>query len=152
MLRRPSLWGNKFSTRFAILKTIRRTTDIRKAGGNLNRVRIDELQLEHIINIKGNMQRYFKKYSKTHEDALKHAEEVAEELLDEIRFSIADLQVLKHTIHEMYGGDEKLKGRIPPKIEYDLKAGDKHTQAEVNEILRRLGVMFGELSGVDNIK
>lgn len=144
----PQLWKNKFSTRFAVLKTIRRTGDIRKAGSKLNRVRADELKLEHIIETKGNMQQYFK----THKDALENAEDIAEELLDEIRFSIADLQVLKHTIREIYLGDKELiKKGIPPKIGLDFEAGDKHTQEEVNITLKNLGIMFGELTRDDNI-
>lgn len=144
----PQLWNNGISTKLAVFKTIRRTGDIKKAGSKLNRVRANELRLEHIIKTKGDMQQYFK----THKDALINAEEIAEELLDEIRFSIADLQLLKHVIREMYAGDQELmKKGIPPKIGLDFEAGDKHTQEEINRTLRNLGMMFAELTREDNI-
>jgi hypothetical protein len=92
-----------------------------------------------------------RKYFETHKDELKNAKEVVEDLYDEIRFNIADLQILKHIIREMYQRDEKLMQEgLPPKIGHDLEAGVKHTQQEVNELLKNLGMMFGELTRIEN--
>jgi len=128
--------------KFAPFKTLRQVRDIRKARQELNG--LERANVEEMVALKHHS---MKEYIEGQKDGLKDAEEAVEHSYDAIKWRIFDLIIIKHIIREMYErDDELLKKGIPPKVGNDLKAGVEHTQQKINDMLRLISDMLGQLT------
>ena len=141
------LLAARFRVNTNIFDVLTQTGDIRKATGKFKELKADKRQLDHIRKKRGNLKKYYEEHKKLLEDGV----DMIHAHLDQIRFTVINLQNLKHALREVYQGDEDLmKKGIPPEIGHNLEIADKHTESEVNDILQDVSQMFGDVARGDN--